>query len=342
MQYPKVAIRRLTTAVLCLGLLCGVPAAAAALPPSVVDAALETPGPFPAPPELQEAIGFWNALFLNYPSDKEVLHDKDHMSIVWQVLQLPHRPGTHVVDQEASHQVVKDAVAALKARLARLATDPTPQDDTDRQLLATLHDKGGPDADALLAGATDRVRAQQGVADKFSEGLQRSKLYLKQVRRIMRQQGVPEDVALLPFVESMYNPKAKSSVGARGVWQLMPLTAKDLGLRVNRKRDDRVDVYRASRAAGRMMRRDFKMLGSWPLAITAWNHGPNGVRRAVQAVGSSDLVTLINHYEQPNWGFSSKNFYAEFLAVVAIMHQDFDRGHLATASKTRLRNSKHL
>ncbi len=327
---------------LCLGLLCSVTSQAAALPPTAAEPAAADVGPFPAPPELQDAVGFWNALFLRYPSDKEVFHDKDHMNIVWQVLQLPHRPGTHMVDQDASHQVVKDAVAELKARLTRLATDRTPQDDTDRQLLVTLHDKGGPDADALLAGAADRVRAQQGVADKFAEGLLRSQLYIKQVRRIMRQQGVPEDVALLPFVESMFNPKAKSSVGAAGVWQLMPLTAKDLGLRVTRKRDDRVDVYKASKAAARMMRTDFKMLGSWPLAITAWNHGPNGVRRAVQAVGSSDLVTLINRYEQPNWGFSSKNFYAEFLAVVAIMHQDFNRGHLATASKARVRSRKHL
>ena len=327
---------------MCMGLLWSAVGHAAALPPTVAQESVENVGPFPAPPELQDAIGFWNALFLRYPSDKEVFHDKDHMNIVWQVLQLPHRPGTHVVDQEASHQVVKDAATELKARLTRLAVDRTPQDDTDRQLLATLQEKGGPDADKLLAGAADRVRAQQGVADKFAEGMQRSQVYLKQVRRIMRQQGVPEDVALLPFVESMFNPKAKSSVGARGVWQLMPVTAKELGLRVGRKRDERVDVYKASHAAARMMSKDFKMLGSWPLAITAWNHGPNGVRRAVQAVGSSDLVTLIERYEQPNWGFSSKNFYAEFLAVVAIMHQDFDRGHLATASKTRVRARKHL
>ena len=68
-----------------------------------------------------------------------------------------------------------------------------------------------------------------------------------------------------------------------------------------------------------MLRANYRMLGTWPLAITAYNHGPNGVRRAVQLVGSTDLVYLIDNYQRSTWGFASKNFYAEFLAALAIV-----------------------
>ena len=61
------------------------------------------------------------------------------------------------------------------------------------------------------------------------------------------------------------------------------------------------------------------MLGSWPLAITAYNHGCNGLRRAIALVGSADLPYLIANYQRSTWGFASKNFYAEFLAVLHIV-----------------------
>lgn len=99
----------------------------------------------------------------------------------------------------------------------------------------------------------------------------------------------------------------------------MPATARGLGLKVSRQRDERLDVLKATRAAARMLRQNYRMLGSWPLAITAYNHGPYGVRRAVQAVGSTDLMVLIERYEKSTWGFASKNFYAEFIAALAVV-----------------------
>ena len=72
---------------------------------------------------------------------------------------------------------------------------------------------------------------------------------------------------------------------------------------------------KSTRAAAKLLRRNYELLGTWPLAITAYNHGQNGLKRAVQEAGTTDLVFLVTSYSKENWGFSSKNFYAGFLAA---------------------------
>jgi membrane-bound lytic murein transglycosylase D len=118
----------------------------------------------------------------------------------------------------------------------------------------------------------------------------------------------------------MFNTKAHSSAGAAGVWQLMPATAREFGLRVKRGKDDRLDILKATRAAAKLLARNHRMLKSWPLAVTGYNHGAYGVKRAIRKVGSRKLEDLIEHYEKRSWGFASKNFYAEFVAMIRIFH----------------------
>lgn len=277
-------------------------------------------GAFPAPPELRPAVSFWSTLFVRYDGTLQLLHDRDNLNIVWEVVSLPTNPRTRAVEETQARALSRRKVDELKERMLRLAQDPSPQDPLDIEILnnVRLHLPG--DTKTALLQSAERIRSQRGVADSFQQGLKRCQPYLKDMRRIMRQERVPEEVALLPFVESMFNTKARSAVGASGIWQLMPATARGLGLKVGRKRDDRHNVLKATRAAARMLRQNHTLLGSWPLAITAYNHGPNGVRRAMVQVGSDDLVTLIKTYEQPTWGFSSKNFYAEFLAVLSLVN----------------------
>ncbi|RYF02785.1 MAG: lytic transglycosylase domain-containing protein [Deltaproteobacteria bacterium] len=216
----------------------------------------------------------------------------------------------------------------MQARLQRLAERPTPLDGADAALLQKA---AGTTGDATLAaqrlrGAALRLRSQQGVADEFRRGLRRSAPQLRQIEGVLRRAGVPEEVAALPLVESMYNSRAQSAVGAVGIWQLMPKVAKELGLRVQRGHDERRDNLRATRAAAKLLRRNFRLLHSWPLAITAYNHGAYGVQKATQDCGSDDLAYLIDHYKKTSWGFSSKNFYAEFLAAQALVHPAARRG----------------
>src|SRR5438093_5744998 len=87
---------------------------------------------------------------------------------------------------------------------------------------------------------------------------------------------------------------------------------------VGRKVDERLDPTKATRAAARLLRDNYNALGSWPLAITAYNHGRGGMLRAQSEVGSSDITKVIAQYRGPLFGYASMNFYSEFLAAVEV------------------------
>jgi membrane-bound lytic murein transglycosylase D len=172
-------------------------------------------------------------------------------------------------------------------------------------------------ADYDLADPENRLRSQRGVKEHFAEGLRISGRYIAEMKKIFRAEGVPEELTYLPLVESSFNIRARSSAGAVGMWQFMPDTGKKF-LRIDALVDERRDPFTSTRAAARLLKQNYRLFGSWPLAITAYNHGTEGIFRGMKAVESDDLVELIKRYQSPTFGFASKNFYAEFLAVVDI------------------------
>jgi membrane-bound lytic murein transglycosylase D len=163
----------------------------------------------------------------------------------------------------------------------------------------------------------ERVKAQRGVKERTSAGLKRSGRYIAQIQQIFRDRDLPPELTYLPIVESSYDIYARSSVGAMGIWQFMPRTGREY-MRVNSAIDERRDPFESSRAAASYLKQAYEFLGSWPLAITSYNYGQAGMARAVAAVGSDNLVDLIERYDHPNWAFAPKQFYAEFLAAVEI------------------------
>lgn len=163
----------------------------------------------------------------------------------------------------------------------------------------------------------ERVRAQRGIRERTEAGIKRSGRYMEYIQRVFRERGLPEELGYLPLVESSFNITARSSAGAMGMWQFMPVTGKQY-MRVNRNLDERIDPVESTRAAASYLGQAHRTLGNWPLAITSYNYGQGGMARAVAEIGSDNLVDLINKYSHPYWGYAPKNFYAEFLAAVEI------------------------
>ena len=128
---------------------------------------------------------------------------------------------------------------------------------------------------------------------------------------------MPAEIAALPHVESSFNPAAYSKVGAAGLWQFMPSTAKRF-MRVDGIVDERLDPYSATEAAANLMLYNYRLLGSWPLAVTAYNHGPGGLRRAQDELGTSDIAVIVKRYQGATFGFASRNFYVAFLAALEV------------------------
>src|SRR5262249_35715119 len=163
--------------------------------------------------------------------------------------------------------------------------------------------------------AMSNMRFQGGMRGRFAEGLVRSWSYLPEMEQIFAEAGVPIELTRLPHIESSFENRGLSKVGAAGLGQIMPATGR-FYLRVNGYVDERLHVRTATLAAAQILRENYEKLGTWPLAITAYNHGANGMKQAVATVGTTDFGIIVQRYRGPLFGFASQNFYAEFLAAL--------------------------
>src|SRR5204863_433596 len=82
--------------------------------------------------------------------------------------------------------------------------------------------------------------------------------------------------------------------------------------------DDRLDPFRSTEAAAQLLAYNYRVLGTWPLALTAYNHGTAGVRRAKETLGTDDIVRIVRSYNSRTFGFASRNFYVSFLAALEV------------------------
>jgi membrane-bound lytic murein transglycosylase D len=139
--------------------------------------------------------------------------------------------------------------------------------------------------------------------------------YLGMIRDVLKQRGMPEELAYTAMIESGYNPRAVSRMGAKGMWQFMASTARRYGLRVDQWIDERLDPHKSTIAAAAYLRDLYSMFGSWALAQAAYNAGEVKVSRAIRATGSSDFWTLAqtNHLRR-----ETKEFVPQIHAATLI------------------------
>ena len=262
---------------------------------------------FPQPPELQPDVDFWVAIFTRYSTDEGVLHDNRNLGVVYKRLDMP----ATLSRRERNRRVGKER-DAIRAVLRTLATGKRDNlTGEEARILALWPDEVSNDE---LAAAASRIRWQHGLRDRFREGLVRAGRWRAYVNEQLAAQGVPVELAALPHVESSYNPDARSHVGASGIWQFTRSTGRRF-MRVDHVVDERNDPFAATRAAARLLAYNYSLAGNWPMAITAYNHGLAGVRRAMARHGDDALVDILRNYRGRTFGFASRNFYVAFLAA---------------------------
>ena len=265
---------------------------------------------FPKPPELEPDVNFWVDVFTRYSTSEGVLHDNRHLGVVYKRLDLGED-----MSRRARQRLVKKHREPLKAVLRTLAAGKRENLTEEEARVLALWPEDV--SNETLAAAVGRIRFQLGLSDRFSEGLERSGRWRDFIETEFETLGVPVELAALPHVESSYNPEARSHVGASGIWQFTRSTGRRF-MRVDHVLDERNDPYSATLGAGKLLAYNYSITGNWPMAITAYNHGLAGVRRAMREFGDTAYVDILRRYKGRTFGFASRNFYVAFLAAMEV------------------------
>jgi len=265
--------------------------------------------PFAKPAALEPAVTFWKRVYTEVGTNGGFIHDDTRLDVVYSVLEFA--PGTNTA---ARSKRIDDEKKFVSATLRKLAAGNDDLNKNERRVRDAWPENTRA---AEFSEAVDRVRFQLGQADRFKEGLIRSGTWRDEIKKVFKRQGLPEELAVLPHVESSFNPYAYSKVGAAGMWQFMRSTGKRF-LRIDNVVDERLDPYKASEAAASFMQQNYAVVQSWPLAVTAYNHGAGGMRRAKDQLGTDDIGVIVQQYDSKSFGFASRNFYACFLAALEI------------------------
>ncbi len=272
--------------------------------------ALAAEDPMPRPPELERDVQFWIRVYTDVDTNGGFLHDERNLAVVYEKLHFA--PNTSPRERE---KIVDQAKARYVAALRRIAAaNGGPLSDEDQRIRDMWGTEGTP---ARLLEATDEIRFQLGQADRFKAGLIRSGAWETHIAETLANLGLPAELAVLPHVESSFNPAAYSKVGAAGLWQFMRTTGRRY-MRIDNAVDDRLDPFRATEAAAQLLAYNYRLLGTWPLALTAYNHGAEGMRRAKESLGTDDIVKIVRNYNGRTFGFASRNFYVSFLAALEV------------------------
>jgi membrane-bound lytic murein transglycosylase D len=266
----------------------------------------------PRPPQLERDVQFWIRVYTQIDTNSGVLHDQYNLGVVYDTLHFA--ANTSPRERQRLVDEARDRCAAALRRIA--AADDAQLSPEDQRIKDLWGEEATP---SRLREAVDDIRFQLGQSDRFRGGLIRAGAWEAHIAETLANLGLPPELAVLPHVESSFNPSAYSKVGAAGLWQFMRSTGRRY-MRIDGAVDDRLDPFRSTEAAAQLLAYNYRVLGTWPLALTAYNHGTAGVLRAKETLGSDDIVKIVRSYSSRTFGFASRNFYVSFLAALDIDH----------------------
>ncbi len=266
---------------------------------------------FPTPEELKYHVKFWKDVFARYTNRQAIIHDNWYFQVVYEVVESGRSPGVYGTMRKYKRILLE---LDRKERTHKLDSF-TPEEARVYKMFEQISEPG-----KFRKAAYQRMRVQWGLCKPILDAIERSGLYQWKFEQIFQEHGLPIELTRIPFVESHFKYNAYSYAKAAGIWQFIPATARMYGLKMNYKVDERYDPFKSAESAARLLKANYDIFGSWPLAIAAYHHGPVGLNRAIKQLGTTDLGRIVREYRGARFGFYSRNYYAQFLAVVEIMH----------------------
>lgn len=281
---------------------------------------------FRVKPYYYPSVHFWFLIYTQFESSHVVIHDKTNLNLIFKVLdftrlhekELP-KNTIYVLQQKLSGEKLEE----LKKDLEELSKNPFSLSPEAKKIYRTIKEAGielpikKSDRSIFFTKLKHNLRTQTGQKNFIRDGVIRSLPYQHFLGKYFTDKNLPKELLAVPFLESSFNPRAHSKVNALGVWQFMPLIASYYVPKRTDNTDYRSNVGISSLAAGFLMSENFKIMKSWDLTVTAYNSGTKHLLKTKRELASSDvdLEDIIEHSDSEHFGFASKNFYSEFLAL---------------------------
>ncbi|MBI2340716.1 MAG: transglycosylase SLT domain-containing protein [Deltaproteobacteria bacterium] len=278
---------------------------------------------FPVPEAIRGMVDFWIQVFGRYDKDQYLFHHKDNVAIVYSAIDLSGLDDLTSGLSPSMAGALKDQfILEEKMRLRKMllglpqkisgGASLTPEE----KRIADLFAREGPSS-LSEAADPDNIDTQSGFKNRFLRAIRLSGLYMKEMENIFALKGLPVELTRIPFVESAFNINAVSSAEAVGLWQFIYPTGKRY-LKIDSWADERLDPILSTYAAARHLANEYKLLGSWPLTVNAYNTGPGRLLRAREELKTDDIATIIKNFKDPGYQFFSRNYYPEFLAALYV------------------------
>ena len=267
---------------------------------------------FSTPGIVKQKVNFWQQIFYHYDSSKIVVHDTHRVDLVLDVINYQRTPQLRSMNWREKQRYAQryvDRYRKAMRRFQKYKLKARKFGGIERRVYEVYRK----DIGYLLAGKV-RLRSQTGMSDAFHQAIKRAEPFMPHMENIFAAHRLPKELIRLTFVESMFNYQARSKVGAAGIWQFMPSTGREF-LHVNALTDERISPLKSTKAAAKLLRRNYRMLGNWPLAITAYNQGVASMKKAVNSLNTRNIDVIIRKYRGKYFGFAGRNFYSEFIAA---------------------------
>jgi membrane-bound lytic murein transglycosylase D len=220
--------------------------------------------------------------------------------------QIPPLNPPHLADAQQFQQDLQDAYTKILTRTDKPAPDV---EVVDIEAAASIPIPQHRTIDSALRLFTVDMK------ESIQTSLLRSARYRALIDKALAEQKLPKGLAYLPVIESAYLTKLTSSAGAHGIWQFMPETAREYGLRVDWWVDDRADPERSTRAAAAYLKDLHRMFGDWSLALAAYNCGPNRVKQSLDNNGATTFWELLEASALPK---ETRGYVPTFFATLLI------------------------
>jgi membrane-bound lytic murein transglycosylase D len=277
---------------------------------------------FKVPPALRDVVHFWLRIYTEFTSQHVVVYDDRHPDVIFEVLDfrdIARTARNRVAYEITVENKIRRTIHAYRNAFRRLIRNPKPKNPTalEKVILAAYAKVGHKHKFRELAR---NLRAQTGQRDNIIKGLLAAETFFPKMERIFAEVGVPPEITRLSLVESSFNLQAISRVGASGVWQFMHQSALEY-MTVDQSRgiDERISPLKATVGAAKLLKRNYSMLKSWPLAITSYHHGFRGLFKISKDPNHEeelDQWLALCSAKKSRIGWASKNYFAEYLAVL--------------------------